>query len=60
MQTYGLELAAPAQAYAQRLLQLDGMREWYAAALRERWRDPAHEEDVARSGTLLEDLRVAA
>lgn len=33
VQTYGLELDPASRAYAQRLLELDGMQEWYAAAL---------------------------
>ena len=59
VQTYGLEVGAATKEYARRLLALDGMRDWYDAALKERWRDQAHEDDIPRSGTLLEDLRVA-
>jgi glutathione S-transferase len=72
IQTYALELAraagtqsaaadaaahnAPA-AYAGRLLELDAMRDWYDAALAERFRDAPHEAEIAAMGTLLEDLR---
>lgn len=55
IQTYGLELGAAAAAYAARLLALPAMREWYAAAIAETWREPAHEAEVR--GTWLEDLR---
>lgn len=59
IQTYGLTLGAAAGAYAQRLLELPGMRRWYADALQETWRDPDHEEEAIRSGVLLADLRTA-
>ena len=57
IQTYGLELAEPAMGYAARLLALPAMRRWYEAALRETWRDTAHERDTREAGTVLEDLR---
>ncbi|HYD52849.1 MAG TPA: glutathione S-transferase N-terminal domain-containing protein, partial [Gemmatimonadaceae bacterium] len=60
VQTYGLPLSPDAAAYAARLLALPSMRAWYAAALAEPWRDPTHEEDVRRAGTLIEDLRAPA
>lgn len=60
IQTYGLTLGTAAAAYAQRLLQLPGMRCWYAAALQEGWRDEAHEQEARRSGTVLQDLRTPA
>ncbi|MBP6382576.1 MAG: glutathione S-transferase [Pseudomonadales bacterium] len=59
VQTYGLPLAESAAAYAARLLALPAMREWYAAALAEPWRDEPHEADVLAAGTLLQDLRQA-
>lgn len=57
IQTYGLPLGEAAAAYSRRLLNMDAMREWYAAALLEKWRDPDHEEDVRVSGEVTEDLR---
>lgn len=60
IQTYGLTLGAAATAYAQRLLQLPGMRRWYAAALQETWRDEAHEQEARESGSVWRDLRTAA
>ncbi|MCB1632512.1 MAG: hypothetical protein KDI23_11825, partial [Pseudomonadales bacterium] len=60
IQTYGLELGNPAARYAERLLQLPAMREWYEAALAEPLRDAGHEAELLASGTVLEDLRVPA
>ena len=57
VQTYGLELDAPAAAYADHLLATRALRDWYADALEETLRDRPHEEGVARLGTVLQDLR---
>lgn len=58
VQTYGLKLEPAAQAYVQRLLDLASMREWYAAALAETFRDE-HEEVPKKYGTVVQDLRAA-
>ena len=55
IQTYGLRLDEPAQAYAARLVALPAMRSWYEEAIAERWREPAHEAEC--QGTWLEDFR---
>lgn len=60
LQTYGLEVPPPAAAYAQRLLGLAVMRQWYDEALREPWRDEPHEIESRRVGVWLNDYRVAA
>lgn len=60
VQTYGLALQGEAAAYASRLLALEGMRAWYAAALAETWRETAHEAELLAAGTMLEDLRAGA
>ncbi|MFC5524375.1 glutathione S-transferase family protein [Rhodanobacter ginsengisoli] len=60
IQTYGIALGQAAADYTQRLLDLPAMRRWYADALQESWRDAEHEEEMPRSGELLEDLRVPA
>lgn len=57
VQSYQLGLSAPALAYAQRLLDLPSMRDWYAQALREPWRDEAHEQEILQAGRVLQDLR---
>jgi len=59
IQSYGLQPGAAAMAYVQRLLDLPAMREWYAAALAEPWRDPEHEEEARRAGAVLQDLRAS-
>lgn len=59
IQSYRLSVDDNVQAYAQRMLALASMQRWYDAALQETWRDPDHEEDTLRQGTLLQDLRVA-
>lgn len=58
MQSYGLGLSSNAQAYAQRLLDLPEMRLWYGAAIVEPWREPGHEEEMRRNGTVLQDFRL--
>jgi len=57
VQTYSLDVDPLGAAYATRLLQLPSLREWYAAALAEKWRDAAHEGEVLKLGTVLQDLR---
>jgi glutathione S-transferase len=57
IQTYSLELSKPALDYAAQLRELPSMRDWSAAALRETWREQAHEADIARHGTVVQDLR---
>lgn len=59
VQTYGLELSAPAREYAERLLALDSMQLWSMQALAEPWRDAGHELELGRAGALLEDFRRA-
>jgi glutathione S-transferase len=57
VQTYDLELSDSAAAYATRLLQLPSMKSWYAAALGEPWREHDHEEEIRRTGVVVQDLR---
>jgi glutathione S-transferase len=57
VQTYGLELDAPAAAYALRLLALPAMAAWYASALAERFRDEPHELEIGAMGRTTLDLR---
>lgn len=59
VQTYELTLSDTAAAYATRLLNLASMKQWYAAAIAERWREDDHEANIARHGVILEDLRAA-
>ena len=59
IQTYAPPLDDAANGYAQRLLALSSMREWYGDALKETWRHAEHENEVAEWGTVNEDLRAA-
>ena len=57
VQTYGLALEPRAAEYGRRLLGLESMQAWYAAALEEKFRDEPHEAEIRQMGTVLEDLR---
>lgn len=57
VQSYGLELSAPAMAYVAHMLARPSMQQWYAEALAETWRDEPHERDLGEAGELLADLR---
>ncbi len=59
IQTYGLTLDSASAQYALRLLALDSMRDWYAQALRETFRDEPHEAEILQMGSVLEDLRLS-
>lgn len=59
IQTYRPQLSVAAIDYAERLLFLPSMREWYIAALRETWRDEVHDTEVSQLGQVLEDLRAS-
>lgn len=56
-QTYGIALDADCAGYVDRLLGLPAMQDWYSAALAEPYRDPPHEEEAMRAGTIVQDLR---
>lgn len=60
IQTYGLPVAETAHAYAQRLLALPSMRNWYTAALAETWRMPAYEAENRTNAAQVQDLREQA
>jgi glutathione S-transferase len=57
IQTYDPPIGDVARGYVQRLLALPAMQEWYAAALRETWRDEPHEAEARALGTWTADLR---
>ena len=59
-QTYSPTLSGPAQAYVERLLKLPAMRQWYAEALAEPWRDEPHDAEILSLGTVLSDERRSA
>jgi len=57
VKSYSLALELPAAEYGGRLLALRSMQEWYAAALKETFRDQPHELEILSMGEVLEDLR---
>jgi len=57
---YGLQLSAPSMAYVERLLALDSVRAWEAAALAETWREAGHEAEMLQVGTIVSDRRAGA
>lgn len=59
VQTYGLQLAPPAQAYVDRLLALPAMQKWYEDALAEPERDADHEAEILQYGVVTADYRAS-
>lgn len=57
IQSYSLPLGPSSLAYADRILALKGMRDWYSAALLEPWREVGHEQEILQHARLLADLR---
>jgi glutathione S-transferase len=60
IQTYGLELSGNAMDYAQRLLALPAMKDWYAAGIAEPHREPIHEAETAGAHEVTADYRAKA
>ncbi len=57
IQSYGPKMSARSLEYANQLLGLPSMKEWYAAALKELWRHADYEKAVHQVGSLLADYR---
>ncbi len=57
IQTYSPPISDAARQYAERLLALPAMRDWYEAALAEPWREAEHEAEVRAVGIGLNDYR---
>jgi len=57
IQTYDPPIDADARRYASHLLGLASMKQWYAAALAETWRDAEHEVEARAIGVWTDDLR---
>jgi len=57
IESYGLGLSAQARDYQQGMFDLPAMRQWYGAAIGETWREAAHEQEIAGSGTITADYR---
>jgi len=58
VQSYGLQLSQPGQAYVERMLRLPSMQRWYAEALAETWRKPEYEQAAVAHGKIARDFRV--
>jgi glutathione S-transferase len=58
VRSYDLPVTKTALTYGETLRALAPMREWEAAALAERFREPSHDLDIASLGEVLEDRRV--
>ncbi len=57
MQTFSLKLGDQAQAYADRVLNLPAMQQWYEDALKETTRELNHDNDSLAHGKFIVDLR---
>ena len=57
LQTYEPPIGSGSRRYAAHLLALTSMKDWYAAALQETWRDEEHEAEARGVGEWREDLR---
>ncbi len=60
VQTYGLELKGASAKVAPLLLGLPAMKQWYAEAIAEDFRDAGHEADLNKFGKVIEDVRAPA
>lgn len=58
IRTYGLKVGL-GQAWVDQVLAHPAMQQWEAEALAEDWREQSHEEELAATGAVTEDFRVA-
>lgn len=56
-QSYQLPLSQATNRYAQYMLDLPAMKDWYQAALLEPWRESRHEQESLDAGGLITDFR---
>lgn len=57
---YGLDFGVVGNRYADMVRQLPPMCEWYDAALKETWRDQAHDDEILAAGEITADYRATA
>jgi glutathione S-transferase len=57
IQSFQLPLSDTSMVYAQRLLELGAMQQWYAEAIKEPWRELSHEQEILSTGVITRDLR---
>lgn len=60
IRTYQLPVTPPVAAYCQHMLSQPAMKNWLEQALAEPWREQEHEEDMLKTGEVIEDLRARA
>ena len=60
IRSYDLPVGPLAGAWMEHMLDLPAMREWERAALAEPYRESGHEEELAATGSVVEDHRAAA
>lgn len=58
VRTYGLDVGN-GQAWIDHVIAHPAMREWEDAALAETWREQSHEDELAASGSVIEDHRIS-
>ena len=58
IQTYGLKMNGEVNQYVQHILSLTSMKEWQSDAIKETWRELAHENEALAVGTVLQDYRL--
>ena len=57
VRTYGLQVGAKGQAWAEMMLAHPAMQQWEAEALSESWREVGHEEELRACGDVIADYR---
>ena len=57
VRSYQLAISPESFAYCQKLLSLPAMKMWDAAAIKESWREEAHEEEAEAAGRVIADRR---
>lgn len=57
VQTFNLPFSKKAQKYMQVILSLSSVQDWYAAALKETWREIEHEKETQEAGETINDYR---
>ena len=59
VRTYGLDVGAAGQAWADHIIVHPAMQQWEAEALTETWREVGHEEELAACGDIIADYRTS-
>ena len=59
VRTYGLDVGAAGQVWADHIIAHPAMQQWEAEALTETWREVGHEEELAACGDIIADYRTS-